>query len=155
MPNMADPIWTHAARSPQRPALRSPSTTWSYATLRDKVAAFAGYLRERGVHEGDRVLLVAPSVPEFAVAYYGAQAVGAIVVTLNTMSTPAEIEYVATDSGAGHLIAWHASATAAERSVTENGPHAHRASGGAAPRWTAITTAPSSTNDTGPASAIK
>ena len=115
MPNMADPIWTHATGAPERPALRSPSTTWNYATLRDKVVAFAGHLRDRGISQGDRVLLIAPSVPEFAVAYYAAQAVGAIAVTLNTMSTPAEIEYVATDSGARHIVAWHASAAAGER----------------------------------------
>ena len=115
MPNMADPIWTHATSAPERPALRSPSTTWNYTTLRDKVAAFAGHLRDRGISQGDRVLLIAPSVPEFAVAYYAAQAVGAIAVTLNTMSTPAEIEYVATDSGARHIVAWHASAAAGER----------------------------------------
>ncbi|MGW3798579.1 AMP-binding protein [Dermacoccus nishinomiyaensis] len=115
MPNMADPIWTHATSAPERPALRSPSTTWNYATLRDKAAAFAGHLRDRGISQGDRVLLIAPSVPEFAVAYYAAQAVGAIAVTLNTMSTPAEIEYVATDSGARHIVAWHASAAAGER----------------------------------------
>ena len=53
MPNMADPIWTHATGAPERPALRSPSTTWNYATLRDKVVAFAGHLRDRGISQGD------------------------------------------------------------------------------------------------------
>ncbi|MCW2986419.1 MAG: AMP-dependent synthetase, partial [Conexibacter sp.] len=56
---------------------------------------------------GDRVLLVAPSVPEFAGAYYGIHAAGAVAVTANTMSTRPELEYVGTDAGVSLVLAWH------------------------------------------------
>lgn len=119
MPNVAASIWTHASRNPDRPAVRSLEKSWSYEELRSHVAEWAGALREAGLERGDRVVLIAPSVPEFAAVYHGAQAAGIVVVTLNVMSTPAEIGYVLGDSGARLVIAWHAATTAAERAGAE------------------------------------
>ncbi len=44
------------------------------------------------------MLLVAPSVPEFAGASFGILAAGAIAVTANTMSTRPELEYLGSDA---------------------------------------------------------
>ncbi|QEH93102.1 long-chain fatty acid--CoA ligase [Dermacoccus abyssi] len=121
MPNVAAPIWTHAARNPDHPAVRSLDKSWSYEELRSHVAAWAGALREADIERGDRIVLIAPSVPEFAAVYHGAQAAGIVVVTLNVMSTPAEIGYVLGDSGAKLVVAWHVATTAAERAGAEAG----------------------------------
>ena len=48
-----------------------------------------------------------PSVPEFAGAYYGIHAAGAVAVTANTMSTRPELEYVGEDAGVSLVLGWH------------------------------------------------
>ncbi|MFD6354342.1 class I adenylate-forming enzyme family protein [Nocardia tengchongensis] len=109
MPNTADVIWTHADTAPGSIAIRAEDTVWTYAELRDRITTVMACLRdELSVGPGDRVLLVAPSVPEFAAAYYGIHAAGAIAVTANTMSTAPELEYIAGDAGVCAVLAWHA-----------------------------------------------
>ena len=62
---------------------------------------------KRACPPASRVLLAAPSVPEFVVAYLGIQAAGCVVVPVNTMSTRPETEYVLADAGAALAIVWH------------------------------------------------
>ncbi|MFP5022662.1 propionyl-CoA synthetase [Pseudonocardia phyllosphaerae] len=52
--------------------------TYSYAELRDEVAAFAGVLRDLGVEYGDRVVIYMPMIPEAAVAMLACARLGAI-----------------------------------------------------------------------------
>ncbi|WP_157978963.1 class I adenylate-forming enzyme family protein, partial [Nocardia aurea] len=105
--NNADAIFSHARSAPERIALRdSAGASWTYATLRDRVAAVAARLAHQGVRRGDRVLLIAPSVPEFAAAYYGIHAAGAIAVTANTMAPAPELEYLASDAGVALVLGW-------------------------------------------------
>jgi long-chain acyl-CoA synthetase len=107
MSNAAQAAWDHASTTPDRIALRGAGNRWSYATLRERVAAVAARLAEAGIAPGDRVLLIAPSVPEFAGAYYGILAAGAVAVTANTMSTRHELEYAGTDAGVKLVLGWH------------------------------------------------
>ncbi|MEW1739930.1 long-chain fatty acid--CoA ligase [Nocardia beijingensis] len=121
MVNVAGPMWKNALDRPEAIAIRAQGEEWSYGRLKDSVAAFAGALRAAGIDSRDRVLLVAPSVPEFVVAYLGAHLVGAIVITMNTMATGAEIGYVLDDSTARLAIAWHEATTSAETATRERG----------------------------------
>jgi long-chain acyl-CoA synthetase len=107
MSNAAQAAWDHASSTPDRVALRGAGEPWTYGKLRDRAAAVAGRLREAGIGPGDPVLLVAPSVPEFAGAYYGILAAGAVAVTANTMSTRPELEYAGGDAGVRLVLAWH------------------------------------------------
>jgi len=107
MSNAAQAVWDHATADPERIALRGEGEPWTYGLLRDRAAAVAGRLRAAGVAPGDRVLLVAPSVPEFAGAYHGILAAGAVAVTANTMSTRPELEYAGGDAGVALVLAWH------------------------------------------------
>ena len=50
----------------------------TYADLRDRVALFAGALKDRGVEKGDRVLIYMPMVAEAAVAMLAVARLGAI-----------------------------------------------------------------------------
>jgi long-chain acyl-CoA synthetase len=113
MSNAAQAAWEHASTDPARIALRGAGAPWSYGRLREQAATFAGALAESGVGPGDRVLLVCPSVPEFAGAYLGIHATGAVAVTANTMSTRSELEYVATDAGCSLIVDWHETGPAA------------------------------------------
>jgi long-chain acyl-CoA synthetase len=111
--NVADSTWRHAAERPAAVALQAAGDEWSYARLRDGAAHFAGGLAAAGTRPGDRVLLVAPSVPEFVVAYLGIHAAGAVAVTPNVMSTAPELSYVVADAGCSMVIAWHRAGPAA------------------------------------------
>ncbi len=52
--------------------------TYSYAELRDAVAALAGVLQANGVGRGDRVIIYMPMVPEAAMAMLACARIGAI-----------------------------------------------------------------------------
>lgn len=53
-------------------------TTYSYRQLRDRVARFAGVLRDQGVGKGDRVIVYMPMIPEAAIAMLACARIGAI-----------------------------------------------------------------------------
>jgi long-chain acyl-CoA synthetase len=121
MPNVAAAAWEHARTQPDRLVLRGPAGEWTYAELRERSAAFAGALLGAGIGPGDRVVLCAPSVPEFVAAYLGVHAVGAILITVNTMATRPEIEYVIEDAGASLAIVWHEIGPATAEAATGRG----------------------------------
>ena len=54
------------------------TTTFTYAALRDAVAAFAGVLRKYGVGYGDRVIVYMPMIPEAVIAMLACTRIGAI-----------------------------------------------------------------------------
>ncbi|MFH8572515.1 long-chain fatty acid--CoA ligase [Streptomyces sp. NPDC017993] len=120
MSNAAEAIWEHAWAAPERIALRGDTgEPWTYGTLRARATAVACRLREHGIRPGDRVLLVAPSVPEFAAAYYGTLSAGAIVVTANTMAPKRELAYIGADAGVSLVLGRHASTPAPEQVAAE------------------------------------
>ena len=119
MTNLASMLATTAARHPQRPALRLGDRVISYAELDDASARFAGYLRSHGVEPGDRVALMLPNVPEFAVLYYGILRAGAVVVPMNPLLKPREVDYYLDDSGAKGIVAWHTTEQAAVERADE------------------------------------
>ncbi|MFC9788000.1 class I adenylate-forming enzyme family protein [Rhodococcus sp. NPDC127528] len=66
----------------------------SYAEHGSAAAAFATALRERyGVGKGDRIGILAANTPEWLVAFWAAQSLGAIAVGFNAWWAPREVEY--------------------------------------------------------------
>lgn len=120
MVNIAADVWAHADVEPGRVAIRSPRTI-TYRELREANERVAGAVRGAGVRPLDRVLFIAPSIPEFPEIYYGLHAAGATVITMNTMATPAEIGYVLDDAGVSLVIAWHDCAASATTAAGERG----------------------------------
>lgn len=108
MGNVVQAIWDHAERDPDRDALVGDASSWSYGRLRERASAVASRLIDAGIGPGDRVLLVAPSRPEFAGAYFGILAAGAIALPANTMSTRAELEHLGADAGVSLVMGWSA-----------------------------------------------
>ena len=54
--------------------------TWSWQEVRDQSNRLAGGLARLGVRRGDRVVLTLPNCPEYVVAFFAIQKLGAIVV---------------------------------------------------------------------------
>ena len=124
MASVISPVLQHADVDPDHTALRGAQRSWTYAQLRDAALAYARALDIQGIGPGDRVLLIAPTVPEFVIAYLGIGAVGAVVVPVNTMSTRAELEYFIGDAGCSLVVVWHELGQAvAEAAAAQGVPH--------------------------------
>jgi long-chain acyl-CoA synthetase len=93
----------------------------TYAQLDDASARVARLLSDRGVAAGDRVGIMLPNVPYFAVCYYGVLRAGGVVVPMNVLLKEREVAFYLADPQAKLLFAWHQFADAAERGATEVG----------------------------------
>ena len=66
--------------------------------------AFAGWLQAQGFAKGDRVAIMLPNVPQYPVALAGALRAGCVVVNVNPLYTPRELEHQLKDSGATGIV---------------------------------------------------
>jgi long-chain acyl-CoA synthetase len=121
MASVITPVLRHAGTDPDHVALRSAQRSWTYAELRDAALAYARALGTEGIGPGDRVLLIAPTVPEFVITYLGIVALGAVVVPVNTMSTRPELEYFIGDAGCSLVVAWHELGSVAAEAAAAQG----------------------------------
>jgi steroid-24-oyl-CoA synthetase len=71
----------------------------TYADAHRSVRAMARWLRAHDVGSGDRVAIATRNLPEWAVAFWAVQAIGAVAVPLNAWWTGPELAYGLTDSG--------------------------------------------------------
>jgi long-chain acyl-CoA synthetase len=110
-----------STRYPDRPALRLGDAVITYAELDDSTARVAGLLRDRGLEPGDRVGIMLPNVPEFAIAYYGVLRAGGVVVPMNVLLKQREVAFYLGDSEAKLIFAWHEFADAASAGAAETG----------------------------------
>jgi long-chain acyl-CoA synthetase len=76
----------------------------SYAEHFRRVARLAHWLRAQGVGHGDRVGICMRNYPEWCIAFFACQAIGAIAVTLNAWWTGGELVYGITDSGSRVVV---------------------------------------------------
>lgn len=111
-----------AHRYPERAAIVFYDTPLSYAGLREQADALAGYLQQHaGVKRGERVALFSQNCPQFVAAFYGIMRADAVVVPINAMSTPDEIEHYLQDSGARVVIAAQEVCARLARYIAEHG----------------------------------
>src|SRR5512146_1652237 len=102
--SLASILAESALRHPGHVAVVTGSERLHYAELWDQACQYGGLLREKGIRPGDRVALMLPNIADFPRAYYGALAIGAVVVPIHALLTPAEIAFVLGDSGAKVLL---------------------------------------------------
>src|SRR3954463_12501244 len=103
--NLAGLLPASAAELPDRPALRLGDVTVTYRELEEGAARVAGFLRARGIGPGDRVAVMLPNLPQFALAYYGALRLGAIVVPMNPLLKRREVAFLLRDAGSPMIFA--------------------------------------------------
>jgi long-chain acyl-CoA synthetase len=104
--NLAAILRKSATKHPTKTAIIVGDTSISYETLHTMARKLASGLAKLGIRRGDHVALMIPNVPQFTIAYYAAQYLGAPVIPLNVLLTPDEIAYHLTDSDAVALVAW-------------------------------------------------
>lgn len=91
---------------PNRPAVIDGDREWSYAQLQADVEHLAAALYHRGARKGDRIAIMLPNCAEYILSYYAVHRLGGIVVQINPMYQPAELEYLLQDSEAEWLIGY-------------------------------------------------
>ena len=69
-----------------------------------KSQAFAAYLQSLGLEKGDRVAVMMPNVPQYPVAVAAILRAGLVVVNVNPLYTPRELEHQLKDSGAKAIV---------------------------------------------------
>ena len=99
-------VLQHAERLAGEPALVDGGSgrALSYAEFTGALKALAGGLRSRGFGKGDVLALMAPNIPEYAVAFHGAAWAGGAVTTINPTYTAGEVRHQLKDSGARFLV---------------------------------------------------
>src|SRR3954469_11033922 len=107
MANLARIVVDGAHRSAEHPALKLSEDVVTYGELDDQTARCARLLRSLGVEPGDRIGVMVPNVPQFAVAYYGVLRCGAIVVPMNILLKGRETTFYLSDPEAKAVFAWH------------------------------------------------
>ncbi|WP_329000324.1 long-chain fatty acid--CoA ligase [Kribbella sp. NBC_00709] len=114
MTNLSLNLSESAAMYPDHPAIRLDDDVLRYTDLDDAAARVVTLLQEYGVRPGDRVGLMLPNIPEFAIVFYGVLRAGGIAVPMNPLLKRREVEYYLGDSGARVLFGWHEVAAEAE-----------------------------------------
>src|SRR5688572_22464334 len=121
--NLAGILTESAQRHGDRPALKLDDTTVTYAMLDEGSARVAGLLKSKGMEPGDRVGIMLPNVPYFALAYYGILRAGGTVVPMNVLLKGREVAFYLEDPGAKIMFGWgdfeEAASTGAEQAGAE------------------------------------
>ncbi|TIT23602.1 MAG: long-chain fatty acid--CoA ligase [Mesorhizobium sp.] len=87
-----------------RPAFVCMGKSITYADLERQSAAFGAYLQSTGLQKGARVALMMPNVLQYPVAIMAVLRAGYVVVNINPLYTPRELEHQLKDSGAQAIV---------------------------------------------------
>src|ERR687891_3022581 len=106
------PVWSlleeSAERYPDSPAVAFPvapmARRLTYRQLKAEAERFAGAMAAMGIGKGDPVGLLLPNCPQFVVAWFGLQRLGAVPVGNNPLYTQRELAHQLTDAGVDILV---------------------------------------------------
>ncbi len=98
--SIADLILTACKTYADRPAFTCMDKSLTYKELDEKSAAMAAWLQSRGLVKGDRVAVMMPNILQYPVAITAILRAGLVVVNINPLYTPRELEHQLNDAGA-------------------------------------------------------
>ena len=99
-------VFRHAEKLADKPAIIDglSGRSYTYGQLAGATGRVAGGLASRGFGKGDVLAILAPNLPEYAVAFHAAASVGGIATTINPTYTAEEVRFQLEDSGAKLLL---------------------------------------------------
>jgi long-chain acyl-CoA synthetase len=86
------------------PAYKFMGRSISFRLVDDLSRAFAAWLQAQGLARGDRVAIMMPNVPQYPVTVAAVLRAGYVVVNVNPLYTPRELEHQLKDSGAKAIV---------------------------------------------------
>jgi long-chain acyl-CoA synthetase len=112
-----------AADSHSGDAMRAPGRApLTYADFGRAIREIAGGLASLGIGQGDKVAILAGTVPEWPMADFGSFCAGAVVVPVYHTNSPEECEYVLAHSGSKAILLEDAAQAAKIAAVRANLP---------------------------------
>lgn len=103
--SIVDMFQQSTQRYAERPAFINMNTTITYQRLGELANHFASFLQHTlQLQKGDRVAIMMPNLLQYPVALFGALQAGMVVVNVNPLYTPRELEHQLNDSGATTII---------------------------------------------------
>ena len=101
-----------------KPAYSNFGQTMSYTELEQRTREFAAFLQSLpGLNKGDRVAIMMPNLLQYPIAIFGVLRAGMIVVNVNPLYTPRELEHQLKDSGAKAIVIVENFATTLEQVI--------------------------------------
>ncbi|HEX5356356.1 MAG TPA: long-chain-fatty-acid--CoA ligase [Aquabacterium sp.] len=77
---------------------------WTFEQIDDMSRALASWFQSKGLAKGARIALMMPNIPQYMVAIAAVLRAGYVVVNVNPLYTPRELEHQLKDSGAEAII---------------------------------------------------
>ena len=107
-------------KHPDIPAYINMGKVLTFRKLEERSRAFAAYLQnELRLEKGDRIALMMPNLLQYPIALFGALRAGLVVVNVNPLYTPRELEHQLNDSGAKAIVVVSNFAATLEKIVFE------------------------------------
>ncbi|MCK6422019.1 MAG: long-chain-fatty-acid--CoA ligase [Aquabacterium sp.] len=78
--------------------------SFTFAEIDEASRALAAWMQSSGLERGDRVAVMMPNVPQYPVAVCAILRAGLVVVNVNPLYTPRELEHQLKDSGAKAIV---------------------------------------------------
>ncbi|WGE67991.1 long-chain-fatty-acid--CoA ligase FadD [Actinobacillus equuli subsp. haemolyticus] len=92
-------------KHPDMPAYINMGKVLTFRKLEERSRAFAAYLQnELRLEKGERIALMMPNLLQYPIALFGALRAGLVVVNVNPLYTPRELEHQLNDSGAKAIV---------------------------------------------------
>ncbi|WP_110753713.1 long-chain-fatty-acid--CoA ligase [Phyllobacterium leguminum] len=113
--SIGDLIVSSCRKFADRPSFTSMGKSLTYAELEKHSASLAAFLQSSGLAKGDRVALMMPNVLQYPVAIAAVLRAGLVVVNVNPLYTPRELEHQLNDAGAKAIIILENFATTLEK----------------------------------------
>ncbi len=103
--SLAQVLETSCDKFRELPAYENMGATLSYDDVDRLSQDFASYLQNvLGLNKGDRVALMMPNLLQYPIAVFGVLRAGMVVVNVNPLYTPRELEHQLKDSGARVIV---------------------------------------------------
>ncbi|KFX18761.1 long-chain fatty acid--CoA ligase [Pectobacterium parvum] len=103
--SLIDMFENSVKRYADRPAFVNMGEVMTFRKLEERSRAFAAYLQNQlKLQKGDRVALMMPNLLQYPVALFGVLRAGLVVVNVNPLYTPRELEHQLKDSGASTIV---------------------------------------------------
>ena len=97
-------VWQTAAKRGDIPYLVFDDVVTTFTQADMQVQSLAAWLQSQGIQQGDRVAVGMRNYPEWVIAYWATQTIGAVLVSLNAWWVADELRYALTDSGARAVV---------------------------------------------------
>ncbi|ERT96564.1 hypothetical protein P041_02279 [Brucella sp. 04-5288] len=115
--SISDMISASCRQFANSPAFTCMGKDISYKELDDHSRALAAWLQSRGLVKGDRVAIMMPNILQYPITFTAVLRAGFVVVNVNPLYTPRELEHQLNDAGAKALVVLENFATTVEKAL--------------------------------------